>query len=44
MRKYSGLIPASNTFVLMFGKQVVWILIEARLSRKKQETSGEFSG
>ena len=44
MRKHWGLIPASNTFVLIFGKQVVWILIKTRLSRKKQERSEEFSG
>ena len=44
MRKYSGLIPASNKFVSIFGKQVVWILVKARLSRKKQESSEEFSG
>ena len=44
MRKHWGLIPASTTFVLMFWKQVVWIFIKARLSRKKQESSEEFSG
>ena len=41
MRKHWGLIPASNTFALIFGKQVVWILIKTRLSRKKQEIKAQ---